>query len=147
MNLGRRSGKAAALFMAVLLVLYLIASFILAMGFLSSSTTVGVMMGIALIVLPVLGFWALWRELQFGWRTERLIAQLAEDGQLLELPAAANGPEARQVADNAFPALQGEVLAEPESWRAWLRLSLGYDAAGDRKRARAAARRAIELAR
>ena len=32
-------------------------------------------------------------------------------------------------------------------WRAWLRLGLVYDASGDRRRARAAVRRAIALAR
>lgn len=146
MSLGRTSGKAAALFMAALLALYLIASIILAIGYLSSGQAIGVVMGVALISLPVLGFWALWRELRFGWQSERLIRTLESDGLLLELPEAANGPDSRQFADAAFPALQEAVITEPESWRAWLRLSLGYDAAGDRKRARAAARRAIELA-
>lgn len=146
MSLGRTSGKAAALFMAALLALYLIASIILAIGYLSSGQAIGVVMGVALISLPLLGFWALWRELRFGWQSERLIRTLESDGLLLELPAAANGPDARQLADAAFPALQEAVITEPENWRAWLRLSLGYDAAGDRKRARAAARRAIELA-
>ena len=38
-----------------------------------------------------------------------------------------------------------EDLAEaaPDSWRAWFRLALAYDAAGDRTRARAAARQAL----
>lgn len=147
MSLGRSSGKAAALFMAVLLALYLVASIVMAIGFMSSGQTVGVIMGAALIFLPLLGFWVLWRELRFGWQSERLVRELETEGLLLELPAAANGPEFRRYADEAFPALQDEVIAEPESWQAWLRLSLGYDAAGDRKRARAAARRAIELAR
>lgn len=147
MTLSRRSGKAAALVMAALLALYLVASLILAVGFLSTGEPIGVTMGVALIALPLIGFWALWRELQFGWRSEKLIGQLEAEHQLLELPAAANGPESRRIADEVFPALQDAVIAEPESWRAWLRLSLGYDAAGDRKRARAAARRAIELSR
>lgn len=133
--------------MAVLLALYLVASIVMAIGFMSSGQTVGVIMGIALIFLPLLGFWVLWRELKFGWQSERLVRELEAEGLLLELPAAANGPEFRHYADEAFPALQTDVIAEPESWQAWLRLSLGYDAAGDRKRARAAARRAIELAR
>lgn len=147
MNLRRQGGKAAALFMAVLLALYLVASIVLAIGFLQSGVPVGVAMGVALMVLPLLGFWGLWRELQFGWRTERLVKQLEAEQLLLELPGAATGPEARRYADEAFPALQDAVIAEPDSWRAWLRLALGYDAAGDRKRARTAARRAIALSR
>lgn len=143
----RFRGKLAALFMALLLSLYLVASIILALGFLMSGELTGSIMGVALMVLPILGFWALWRELQFGWQSERLVRQLEADGQLIELPAAANGPDARRYADEAFPPLQQAVVAEPESWRAWLRLSLGYEAAGDRRRARMAARRAIELSR
>lgn len=133
--------------MAALLSLYLIASIVMAIGYLSTGEPIGIVMGVALITLPVLGFWALWRELQFGWRTERLVAQLDAEQLLLELPVAANGPDARRIADEVFPALQDAVLTEPESWRAWLRLSLGYDASGDRRRARMAARRAIELSR
>lgn len=147
MNLGRASGKVAALIMAALLALYLVASIILALGFFASGVAVGIIMGVALMVLPLMGFWMLWRELQFGWQSERLVGELADEGLLLELPAAANGPEFRRYADEAFPALQDQVIAAPESWQAWLRLALGYDAAGDRKRARAAARRAIELSR
>ena len=146
MSLSRASGKAAALLMAVLLALYLIASIIMAVGFIASGQTIGILMGGALIVLGLIGFWAMWRELRFGWQSERLIRQLESEGRLLELPAAMNGPDARQIADAAFGPLQAAVLADPESWQGWLRLSLGYDAAGDRKRARAAARRAIELA-
>ena len=37
--------------------------------------------------------------------------------------------------------------ASPDDWRAWLRLGLAYDMAGDRRRARAAVRRAITLSR
>lgn len=147
MSLGRASGKAAALFMSLLLALYLFASVVLAIGFIQSGQTIGVVMGVALMALPLLGLWALIRELRFGWSSEKLIDKLEQEHQLLELPASATGPEARRYADEAFPALQSAVMDEPESWRAWLRLSLGYDAAGDRKRARAAARRAIELAR
>ena len=147
MSSARIRGKAAALLMALLLAIYLVASIVLAFGFLSSGQAAGVLMGTALIVLPLLGFWALGRELLFGWQSERLVITLEREGLLLELPHSANGQEARQAADAAFPALQEAVIAEPESWRGWLRLSLGYDAAGDRRRARMAARRAIELAR
>ncbi|HLP23682.1 MAG TPA: hypothetical protein VK139_06540 [Microbacteriaceae bacterium] len=142
----RLRGKIAALGMAVLLSLYLVASIVLAIGFLSSGQAAGVVMGVALMALPLLGFWALARELQFGWRSERLIAALEAEGRLLELDAD-SGPDLRSRADAAFPALQEAVVEQPEDWRAWLRLALGYDAAGDRRRARMATRRAIELSR
>lgn len=141
----RPTGRAAAIFMAALLALYLVAVGALAVGFLISGKPIGIAIGVALVVLPVLGAWALVRELQFGARCERLVNILAAEDALLKLPEARSGPDARRIADEAFPALQAAAVAEPESWRAWLRLSLGYDAAGDRRRARAAARRAIEL--
>jgi Flp pilus assembly protein TadD len=50
-------------------------------------------------------------------------------------------------ADAAFQGYADAVERDPEEWRAWLRLGLAYDASGDRRRARAAVRRAIALAR
>ena len=40
-----------------------------------------------------------------------------------------------------------EAEAAPEDWRSWFRLSCAYDAAGDRKRARASMRDAVKLFR
>ncbi len=53
----------------------------------------------------------------------------------------------RAEADAAFPRYREEVEAAPEDWRAWYRLGLAYDGSGDRRRARAAIRRAIALER
>ena len=50
-------------------------------------------------------------------------------------------------ADLEFPKYQAEVEAAPDSWQAWLRLGLAYDASGDRRRARWATRKAIALQR
>jgi len=46
-----------------------------------------------------------------------------------------------------FPEFAAALQANPESWQAWLRLGLAYDACGDRRRARWAVRRAIALAK
>ncbi|KTR54674.1 hypothetical protein SA11R_08410, partial [Rothia kristinae] len=74
--------------------------------------------------------------------------------QLVEDPAStgitglyASGRIDREAADAAFPARRAEVEREPEDWRAWFRLALAYDAAGDRKRARRAMRDAVALDR
>ncbi|MFP3380386.1 tetratricopeptide repeat protein, partial [Bacillus sp. SIMBA_069] len=53
----------------------------------------------------------------------------------------------RDAADEQFPQYRAEVEAAPESWRAWFRLGLAYDASGDRRRAREALRQAIRLER
>ena len=133
--------------MALVLFLYLIASTGLAVGFLSSSQPVGVIIGIAVLLFPILGFWALGRELLFGVRSERLLRQLSQDEHDSTREDISFPRMQRSEADALFPELQADVIREPENWRAWLRLSLGYDAAGDRRRARSAARRAIALSR
>lgn len=140
--------KAGAVVMAVLLVLYLALVGWRAVQFVQTGEPVGIAMGIALIVLPLLASWAIWRELQFGVRSQRLVQRLESEGSLdLGLPLRPSGRPERQAADAAFPAFRTAVEAEPDSWRAWLRLGLAYDAAGDRRRARQAVRKAIELER
>jgi hypothetical protein len=106
-------------------------------------------LGIALLVLPALGVVLVWREVEFGRRTARLGARLASEGGLPvdDLPRRPSGRVDREAADAAFQALRAEAEADPGSWRAWYRLALAYDAAGDRGRAREAARHAVALSR
>ncbi|MEI5585168.1 MULTISPECIES: hypothetical protein [unclassified Agromyces] len=140
--------KLGAVVMAVLLALYLALVGWRAVQLVRTGEPIAVAMGVALIVLPVLAAWAIWRELQFGVHSQRLVRQLEAEGALdLGMPLRPSGRPERAAADDAFPAFRDAVEAEPESWRAWLRLGLAYDAAGDRRRARRAVRRAIELER
>lgn len=140
--------KAGAVVMAVLLALYVALVGWRAVQFVQTGEPVAIAMGVALIVLPVLAAWAIWRELQFGVRSQRLVERLESEGGLdLGLPVRPSGRPERAAADAAFPAFRDAVEDEPDSWRAWLRLGLAYDAAGDRRRARRAVRKAIELER
>ncbi|WP_350347011.1 hypothetical protein ABIQ69_10210 [Agromyces sp. G08B096] len=142
------SGRTAAVVMAALLALYLVLVGWRAVQFVLTGEPVAVAMGVALIVLPILGAWALWREIDFGLRSQQLVRRLdAEGGTDLGLPVTDSGRIERSVADAAFDRFRADAEAEPGSWRAWLRLGLVYDAAGDRRRARQAVRRAIALAR
>jgi Flp pilus assembly protein TadD len=52
----------------------------------------------------------------------------------------------RRAADALFEQRRLEVEADPANWRGWYELALAYDLAGDRKRARAAMRTALERA-
>lgn len=140
--------RAAALVMASLLLLYLVFAIWYAFVLLRVGSPVATVMGIALLALPLVGIWALAAELVFGVRTERLAHRLEAEGLLPEaLPARASGRPDREAADEAFPRYKEEAEADPESWRAWFRLALAYDASGDRKRARWATREAIRLSR
>ena len=104
-------------------------------------------LGVGLLVLPALIGWGVWRELRFGLATERLARDLtAEDGMPAEdLPRTPGGRVDRSAADAVFGRYADAARQAPEDWRAWFRLAWAYDAAGDRKRAREAMRRAVAL--
>jgi cytochrome c-type biogenesis protein CcmH/NrfG len=106
-----------------------------------------VALGVGVLLLPLLGAWAVWREVRFGAATERLGRELAATGGLPvdDLPRRPSGRVDRHAAMAAFEGHRREVEQRPEDWAAWYRLATAYDAAGDRRRARAAARRAIAL--
>ena len=135
--------------MSALLVLYFVFAGVRAVALLQSANAIAITMGVALIVLPLLGMWALLREIAFGYRATGLTDQLAAEELLPEelVSETASGRPVRDEADAAFPRYREAAEAEPESWRAWMRLGIMYDAAGDRKRARGAIRQAILLNR
>lgn len=142
-------GKIGVVVMAALLVLYLFLVTQLAVRLIAVDEPIGRAIGIALLLLPLLGLWALIAELLFGIRSQRLVDILSERGELPvdDLPRLSSGRPVRSAADAEFPRYQAEVEAAPESWAAWFRLGLAYDASGDRRRARGAIRRAIDLER
>ena len=142
-------GRIGAGMMAILLAFYLVLVGWRAVLFLQSGAVVGVAIGVALLVLPLIGIWALVLEVTFGSRSARLVRLLEASGELPveTLPIRASGRPVRDAADADFPQYRDAVDAAPEDWKAWFRLGLAYDAAGDRKRARGAIRTAIALER
>ncbi|RKS88398.1 hypothetical protein DEU37_2018 [Microbacterium sp. AG790] len=139
--------RAGVAVMAALLVLYIVLVAQRAWLLLISGQIIGVAMGVALIVLPVIAGWALWRELAFGRSAERLARRLEAEGALPseEMDVRVSGRPDRAQADAVFSHYRHDVEAHPTDWRAWFRLGLAYDGAGDRRRAREAIRRAITL--
>jgi tetratricopeptide (TPR) repeat protein len=133
----------------VLLALYLVLVVDRSIRLVATGEPVAVGLGAALVILPLIAAWALLRELMFGIRTERLVKDLEAEHALPadELPKRPSGRPDRAAADADFDRYRAEVDAAPTSWRAWFRLGLAYDASGDRRRARAALRRAIALNR
>jgi hypothetical protein len=129
------------------LVLYLVAIGWRGVVLLRVGGVVPVLLGLALLALPLVGLWAVLREWRFGRATQAMAAELDARGQLPvdDLPRSPGGRVDRAAADAEFERFRREVDAEPGSWAAWFRLALGYDAAGDRRRARAAMRHAAEL--
>lgn len=143
------SGRISVAIMSALLVLYLVVVTQLAFRLLAVDDGIAKALGVALIVLPLLGAWALGAELLFGFRSQRLIGRLRESGSLPAdaLPKRASGRPERAAADAEFPKYQAAVEADPGSWENWFRLGLAYDACGDRRRARRSIGHAIGLER
>jgi hypothetical protein len=139
----------AAIVMAALLALYLVLVVQHAFVLLGTGVLAGQVEGAALIVLPLVGAWALLAELLFGVRAQRLLRLMTERGDLPvdDLPHRPSGRPERAAADVEFPRYQAEVEAAPGDWTRWYRLALAYDASGDRRRARWATRRAIRIER
>ncbi len=111
-------------------------------------TTIG--LGLAAVLMPVIGAILLFFELRFGWHTQRLGHQLAAEGGLPEAPELPTRPSGRVDKAAALPhfeKMKAEVELDPANWRPWFRLADAYDLAGDRRRAREAMRKAIEISR
>ncbi len=143
------SARIGVAVMAVMLALYI--ALVAQRGWLllTSGDPVGIAMGVALFALPVVAAWGLGRELWFGVRAEQVGRRLEAEGGLPTetVSVRPSGRPLREEADALFPRYRAEVEAAPDDWRAWYRLGLAYDAAGDRRRARSAVRRAIALER
>ena len=130
-----------ALFMAVLLVVYLAFTLNYAWILINDSSALVVAMGYALVVLPLVGAWALALELRFAVVSSRLMKAHEE------FSITPSGRADRAQAQKVFEDFAAAAQENPESWQAWLRLGLAYDASGDRRRARWAVRRAIGLSK
>ena len=103
-------------------------------------------MGLAIMVLPVFAIWSVFSELRFGFRAQRLGEQLRVEGVAdLDLKYRPSGKATSDSAQAEFERISAE-MQQHESWQLWYQLGQAYEANGDRKRARAAIRKAIALA-
>lgn len=146
-GLWTNKAKLGVLLVTILLVFYMIVAGQRGIVLLGAPQLTAKAMGLAYLVLPVVGAWALIRELMFGMNTEKMAHRLAEEGGLPvdDLPRTPAGRIIREAADEQFPRWQAEAEAAPGDWRSWFRLSQAYDASGDRTRARRSMRQAVKL--
>lgn len=146
---GLRSPVWGAVLMTVLLAVYIVLVAQRAVAFLATGLPIGIGIGVALFVIAAVGALLLVLEFRFGLRITRLGARLEREGGAPDdvVPVRPSGRPDRAAADELFPRYRAAVEAAPEDWRAWYRLGVVYDAAGDRKRARAAMRTALTHAR
>ncbi len=106
------------------------------------------LMGLLILVFPILGIWSLFMELRFGIAAQDLVLRARKAGvPELVVELRPSGKAVKQSALIAFEGAKAIAEADPENWENWVRLSEGYDASGDRKRARSSMRHAILLAK
>lgn len=120
-----------------------------ALVLIGTGNVLAILLGIGVLLLPIVGVVLVGYELRFGWQTQQLARRLADQDLLPDdsaLPRRASGRVERDAADAHFETIRVEVETAPDDWRGWYRLAHAYDLAGDRKRARSAMRRSIELA-
>ncbi len=141
-------GRVGAIAMVVLLALYLALTFRYSWALVTAPEPLAKAMGVALVVLPAVGVWYLVSELRFVFRGERLLARLDAEGGLPvdDLPRRPSGRIDPAAGRERLAAAPSEAVAATD-WRAAVRRSLAYDAAGDRPKARAEMRAAIRLSR
>jgi hypothetical protein len=95
--------------------------------FVATGEPAAVGLGVAVLVLPLLAGWLVWREVRFGFRMQELAGriEMADEHSLEERIAAAQ--------------------ANPQDWLAWYWAGVGLLDAGDKKQARAALDHAWEV--
>jgi hypothetical protein len=113
-------GKRLALIMAGLFVVY--AGFVAWRGwdFVTSGQPAAIGLGLAVLILPLLAAWLVWREVQFGFRMQQL-------GELVEV-----------VDERTLDERIADAQADPDDWLTWYWVGAGYFDAGDKKQARTA---------
>lgn len=110
---------------------------------------VGIVLGLAALVLPLLCIGLIAREWMLAASVQRMADELAERGELPEdhLPRSAGGRIDKEAAHTAFLPARQHTEEHPQDWKAWFNLAFAYDAARDRRRARGALRTASALYR
>jgi hypothetical protein len=137
-----------ALLMTAALVVYLVLLADRAVALFATGSAAGIALGVGVFLLPLLGVWivvATWRS---GVQIQRLSRRLDSEGGLPDvsgLPRRPSGRVDRDAADAWFEGRRAEVEENSGDWRAWYRLAYAYDVAGDRRRARATMRKAVDL--
>ncbi|MBI3216608.1 MAG: hypothetical protein HYZ38_22570 [Mycobacterium sp.] len=135
-------------FLCVAMVVYFLLLGRIAVALIADGRAAPVGMGVALLILPFIGLWAMVATLRAGFAHQRLARLAAEDGMELDvsdLPRRASGRIEREAADRLFDTVRAELENDPDNWQRWYRLARAYDYAGDRTRARETMKKAVAL--
>lgn len=135
-------------FMCVALIVYFVFLGRAAFAFIISGRPAAIGLGVAVLIMPVIGIWVMVTTLRAGLAHQRLARIARDDGMELDvskLPRMPSGRIRREAADALFATVRDEVESDPGDWRRWYRLARAYDYAGDRSRARATMKKAVQM--
>jgi len=135
-------------FLCGALVVYFVLLGRIATAFIVSGRPAAIGLGLALMILPLIGVWVMVSTLRAGLAHQRLARIIHDEGLELDvsaLPRMPSGRIRREAADALFQSVREEVEREPDNWRHWYRLARAYDYAGDRARARETMSKAVEM--
>ena len=143
------NSKLGALLISGITLIYLFLMTNQAITLIQVDNLVAKMMGFTLFGLPAVGVWSIIRELKFGVQVESLAKRVREEGAWPEfdLELRPSGRPVRASAAKVFAEYAEVAEQNPDDWHSWFNLSLAYDASGDSRRARAAMRTALSLAK
>ncbi|PRC44389.1 hypothetical protein C6A85_000000100495 [Mycobacterium sp. ITM-2017-0098] len=133
-------------FMCLALVVYFVLLGRAALILITSGEVAPIGLGLAILILPVIGIWVMVATLKAGLAHQRLARLARERGMELdvsELPRRPSGRFERDAADALFTTVRTELEADPDNWLRWYRLARAYDYAGDRGRARETMKKAV----
>ncbi len=134
--------------MCAAMLAYLVLLGRMAFAMIGSGRTAAVGLGLAVLVMPIIGLWVTVATLRAGFVHQKLARLIAADGMELDtsaLPRRPSGRIERDAADALFATVRTEVETDPDDWRRWYRLARAYDYAGDRRRAREAMKTAVQM--
>ncbi len=149
MRLMRRPAFLGAVAMTALVAMYSIYVGQQAVAFLESGNPIGVAIGVALFILPVLAVWWLAMEWRLGVAVQRMSTRLESQGRLPvdDLERTPSGRVAPESAEAAFEVARRVVDDKPDDWASWFHVGYAYEASGDKRMARRALGHAASLFR
>jgi len=142
-------GKLSAALMGLLTLVYVALLSNTGFKLLAMASAIAKAMGALILVFPVVATWLTVMEFRFGMQLEKLSKQIEAAGNwpVLDLELRPSGRPTKESAAKVFEQVSKKVAADEGNYLSWFALGLAYDAAGDRRRARAAMRSALKLSR
>ena len=122
------------------LAIYLTFSFSRGLDILKAGGPELFVLGLCVMIIPVIGGWLVYREIQFGAKSSLLGAQI-EETLLPTKEIKPRSEEARRYLDESI----AKAKLDPKLWANWFCVAVGYELIGQRKLARESMYYAIEL--